>query len=202
MKKEIKVGTKITFTATGDKYAISEQTSTGFQFKPIHFNKGLPTVPRTFQELKEEFLSSQIDIEGFEHNDIDDAIVELIMNGYIHQIEIELITGEKTTLQAKVDEQVVLLSQKDTAIQEKETSIEAHHGTITQLTVENDTHKQTIDAHVKNLQAKEQEIKELSGSLSYYKSETERLVAEKLEWQKQETEYQKTIAGFELMQAE
>lgn len=58
MKKEITLGTRIVFTATGEKYSIIEQTATGFQFKPIKFEKGLATVPRTFEEVKDEFLSS------------------------------------------------------------------------------------------------------------------------------------------------
>lgn len=214
MSKTISLNTKITFLATGDKYSIREQTSTGFQFKPIKFERGLPSVPRTFEEVKQEFLNNQIDIEGFEHIESDNTLVELIMDGYIKdslitemQLSISEIQTSKAEAERKVTEQAELITQQQGAIKaheeaisenqieigDKHTLIEVQKTQIDELTAQvsfRDNQLQTV------VSGKENEIATL-------KSEHETQNAtQKAEWEKEKQAYEKTIAGLEVMAGE
>lgn len=187
--KTITLGTKITFSETGDKYSISEQTPTGFQFKPIRFEKGLPTVPRTFEEIKEEFLSSQIDIEGFEHTDTDNRLVDLIMDGYIKGTNISettntlsAVTNEKMGLDAKCSEQAQVISQHEATIQEQQKSIQ-----------EQKDYAQGQKDEITNLKV---EIVNLRTSLEIAKKEHE---DDKSNWESEKQKYEVTIDGLQAM---
>lgn len=128
--KTITTSTKITFNATGEKYAISERTETGFQFKPIKFEKGLPTVPRTFAEIQEEFLSSQIDIEGFEHNENDSRLVELIMDYYIKDTQITEIKNTLSVANTKAIQNEKTISEQQNTIQQQKNAIQGYKDEI------------------------------------------------------------------------
>ena len=125
--KTITLNTRITFTATGEKYYILEQTESGFQFKPIKFEKGLPTVPRTFEEIKDEFLSNQIDIDGFEHSEADNVLVSLIMEAYIKD---SLINGYKDSLSTITIEKDGIIERQEKAITEQQRTIQQQKNAI------------------------------------------------------------------------
>lgn len=194
--KTITLNTPITFNATGDKYSIIEQTPTGFQFKPIKFEKGLQPVPRTFEEVKEEFLAGQIDIEGFEHNEADIRLVELLMDGYIKQGEIESLkesmvnlANEKSNLESKLTEQTELLQQKESTLLTNESTISEQQGQINEQ-------KGVI-------MGLNDEISNLKNSLNKEKLEHSttkgKWKEEKKNWEAEKKQFETTIAGLEAM---
>lgn len=180
--KTITLTTKITFNETGDKYAIIEQTPSGFQFKPIKFEKGLPTVPRTFEEVKEEFLSKHISIEGFEHNEADSTLVELIMDGYIKQSEIESLkncavdlASEKGKMEAQNQIHETAISEQQVSIQEQKDYIQGQKDEITNLKVQ---------------------IINFKTSLEIAKREHE---DDKANWESEKQKFEETIEGLQAM---
>lgn len=215
MKKEITLGTKIIFTATGEKYSIIEQTVTGFMFKPIKFEKGLPTVPRTFEEIKNEFLSGEIDIENFEHNDADNRLVELIMDGYIKASEIKSLidcsadlASEKGKLESQLTEKDGLLQQKETTLQENEKTILAHEATISEqqdaIQEQKDFmqgQKDTIQEQTNILKITKETTIELGKQISELNAELEKEkqahATDKENWNEEEEKYKSTIEGLE-----
>lgn len=194
--KTIAIGTKITFNATSDKYSIIEQTATGFQFKPIKFEKGLPTVPRTFEEVKEEFLSSQIDIEGFEHNDADNRLVELLMDIYIKETLIGEYKNSITGLTEAKNQLSETIKAQTNTIAENDKTILAHEATISEQQEVIQEQKNAIQGYKDSITAKEKEINELKSKISTSEAQFEK---EKNEWEIQEEKYKSTIEGLEAM---
>lgn len=154
--KTITIGTKITFNATGDKYSIIDRTETGFQFKPIKFEKGLPTVPRTFEEVKDEFLSSQIDIEGFEHNETDNCLVELLMTIDIKDIAIRNLNNN---LNNNINKSENIISEKDKKITSQEATIKEQLNSIAAKEKEISDLNSKYAANKNNWQALEEQYK-------------------------------------------
>lgn len=201
--KTITLSTKITFNATSDKYSIIEKTATGFQFKPIKFEKGLPTVPRTFEEVKEEFLSSQIDIEGFEHNDADNRLVELLMDGYIkdslideYKSSLSAITSAKQELDGKYIEQSQLVSQHEATIKSHEATISEQQESIQEQKDYMQGQKDTITGQAKEITNIKSQVSNLQAELEKEKQERS---TEKSNWESEKQKYEVTIEGLQAM---
>lgn len=199
MSKQISLKTKITFLETGDKYAISEHTATGFQFKPIRFERGLPSVPRTFAEVKQEFLNKHIDIEGFEHNEADDKLVELLMDGYIKdstlaecEASIAGIKNANAGLAEKIAEQTELITTHEAKILTHETTIAEQQGTISQQ-------KDLLQTQKDELTTINESLVKLSLELKMLKEDYN---SDKIGWEKEKNAYEKTIIGLEAVTEE
>lgn len=208
MKKEITTATSIKFNATGDKYKIISQTSTGFEFKPVKFEKDLPTVLRTFEEVAEQFLNGDIDIDGFEHNDSDNMLVKLIMDGYMkdsliqeYKVSVSTITNEKTEVEGKLSLSETSCadlknqnSEQASTIQSQEQKILSHEATISEQQTVLQEQKDFMQGQKDAITERDKTILNITSKLEKEKQSHESDIQE---WNKEKEGFETTIEGLE-----
>ena len=226
MEKKITIGTTLKDNPTNISYAIVELLKDGFNCKPKTSAKNIQHEKYTFEEIQSLFKEGTIDIEGFEHNEADDRLVFLIIEGYIkdslineYKSSLSDTITDKTSIESSLNENELLMKQREETITDQEQTIHDQSNEISELRIiksERDLLKTELENVKIELDSVRAELVSIKASLDFRTTElqvkSQQLndmtaalekeksdrTAEKELWEKEKLEYENTIQGMEI----
>lgn len=209
MEKKITIGTILKDNPTNISYAIIELLKDGFNCKPKTSAKNIQHEKYTFEEIQNLFKNNTIDIEGFEHNEADDRLIFLIIEGYIKDSLINEYKSslggtitEKTSIENSLNDTELLMKQIQETITEQEGIIHNQTNELAELRVIKADYD-LIKPELKNVKIEFESIKiNLETKLQTVNADLDKekleRAAEKELWEKEKVEYENTIQGMEI----